>query len=49
MLGINKEDLIEIIQKADVEIFTDMDMEDIFIDSGKECHYNLNGEVVYDN
>ena len=47
MLGIRKECLIKILETADVEIVTDLDLQDIFIDSGNECEYNSDGVVVF--
>ena len=47
MLGIRKECLIKILQTADVEIVTDLDLQDIFIDCGEECEYNSDGIVAF--
>ena len=46
MLGIDKETLIEAIQKADVKIFTQNDIEDLVCDLGKACIYD-HGKVVW--
>ena len=48
MLGIDKETLIEAIQKADIKIFTQNDIEDLVCDLGKACVYD-HGEVVWYN
>ena len=48
MLGISKEKLIEAIQKADVKIFTEKNLEDLICHLGKACVYD-HGKVVWYN
>ena len=48
MLGISKEKLIEAIQKADVKIFTEKNLEDLVCNLGKACVYD-HGKVVWYN
>ena len=48
MLGIDKETLIEAIQKADVKIFTEKNLEDLLCNLGRACVYD-HGKVVWYN
>ena len=47
MLGIRKEEFIKAVQNADIEIITNIDLEDLFLDLGDECMYDKEGKVVF--
>lgn len=49
MLGIDKKTLVRAITNADVEIFTEVDMESLFTDIGKDCSYTDDGAVEFDD
>ena len=47
MRGIAKEEFIKAIQKANIDIVLDIDIEDLFCDLGKECKYDKEGKPVF--
>ena len=47
MRGIAKEEFIKAIQKANIDIVLDIDIEDLFCDLGKECTYDKEGKPVF--
>ena len=49
MLGIDKETIIRALKKINKDIITDDDIDDMFNDLGKECHYNDDEEVEFDD
>ena len=49
MLGIDKETMIRALQKANIKIFTTEDVDDLFNDLGRECHYNDDQEVEFND
>ena len=48
MRGIEKITFINALKKADANIFTEDDIQDLFYEIGKECSYNEDGEVEFE-
>jgi len=49
MQGIDKETMIRALQKANIKIFTSDDIENLFNDLGRDCHYNDDDEIEFDD